>query len=183
MRIRQAFVLFVLGTAAAVGVCADSPPPGVRCTLVMGGGGVVTPDSDVNSRWFAINRAVSNGAIAALKSKGYDVREFIVEIQDANRRFAAMARELDLQKCGQVLQITNNLIGDSNSDGRVSSFTFSASVIHLVVGPPTTVVGEYEKTYTYPLTKEVMETLSLSELGGTIAADVDAAKVLKSRTG
>jgi hypothetical protein len=63
-------------------------------------------------------------------------------------------------------------------------------VIHLVLDPPSndkpgqsaTVVGEYEKIYTYPLTKEIMETLSLSDLGGTIAADVDAAKVLESRT-
>jgi hypothetical protein len=172
--------------SAAIPADASVPTTTSPCTLVMGGGGIVTANRDVNGRWFAINRAVASNVIASLKGKGYALREFIVDIQDANQRFAAMARELDQDKCGQVLQITNNLIADPTKGGTTQSFAFDAFVIHLSIYTSTdghrkaTVVGEYQKNYTYPLTKEVMDNLSLSELGGKIAADVDEAKVLKS---
>jgi hypothetical protein len=162
---------------AAASTSATSP----ECTLVMGGGGTVTPNAAVNSRWFAINRAVTIGVIEALRSKGYAVEQLIVDIRDANKRLAAMARELAHDKCTQVLQITHAL----NSDP--ASFTFSATVLHLLTATSTaggkpilSVVGDYEQKYSYPLTKEAIDAWSLSGLGARLAADVDDTRILRS---
>jgi hypothetical protein len=169
-------------TLALATLAAPAPPvPTPDCTLVMGGGGAVTAKAQAG-RWFAINRMVTAAAIEALERKGYAVASLIVDVRDGNRRLAAMAHELERDKCTRVLQITHALNLDP------ASFSFSAKVLHAVTNwsdahskPGIAFVGDYEQTYSYPLTEETVEAASLAALGARLAADVDAAGILGGR--
>lgn len=170
-----------LATASAETPAAAASPMRAVCTLVTGGGGTVTAKAQV-ARWFAINRTVTEGVIEMLKSKGYAVEALILGIRDPNERLRALSRELERDKCTQVLQITHALNQDP------ASFSFSARVIHAVANWPAAgakrgvaFVGDYEQQYSYPLTAETTAKAALAELSAKLVADIEAAQVLKSR--
>lgn len=174
--------------AAPVLTVADAPRNSAAsattsaCTLVMGGGGTVTANAQA-ARWFAINRTVTTAVIATLRSEGYAVESLIVDVRDSDQRLKALAHELQHDRCTQVVQIIHALNFDP------ASFSFSARVIHPVTNwsaagarPGLAFVGDYEQQYSYPLTAQTTDRASLLDLGATIAKDIHAAKMLKSRT-
>jgi hypothetical protein len=181
-----AATIYLLGVASPVTAAPtlDSSPK-TACVLLMGGGGSVTPDKNVNSRWFVINSTVSRNVMSALTVLGYRMEDFIVDIQDANKRAGALFQQLSRTGCGKVVQVVHQLRSADNSQ-YVTRFAFVVSVLHLEPADPSNpaakeirFAGDYNKEYEYPLTKEIMENLSLSELARSIAADIDKAGVLE----
>lgn len=164
---------------AACASTADTPPwvtgPN-RCTVLLGGGGMVFPDSALNDRWFTINKTLSGDLADALAARGYRIDTLIVRATDNEARLKAVITEMDRSTCNKVVQVAHALVGP----GQVAeSFQFTITILGVA---PTArgigLTGQYEKTYTYPLTKEVMETLSLSGLAATMAADIERSGLL-----
>ena len=158
--------------------------PNAVCTVLMGGGGTVTPSKDINSRWFAINSTLSRNVLSALSRLGYHVQGFIVDIQSTDQRAKALQQELYKTGCSKVLQITDELGSSAAQPGVLSKFTFVVSVSRLeAVSPPSKaysravrIVEEYEVAYEYDPNAKVAQ--DLSELAQSMATDVDKAGVL-----
>lgn len=172
----------VLATPLARAAGPASTPGSGGCALLMGGGGTDTGNQDVNNRWFVVNSHVSRQLMADLQGDGYHIVDFIVDIRDVNKRVAAMMQQLHSAGCGQVIQLTDDLSASALKPNLISRFAFSVSVIEPKIDPasPRTVHidGSYKKDYGYPLTSDVMQHLSLSELARTMATDLENAGVL-----
>jgi hypothetical protein len=179
--IRTALVacgLAMLGTSLAVGAAQPAPITADNaCSILMGGGGAVFASDDQNNKWFLINRAVSQAVADSLQGMGYRIEPLIVDIRDNAQRMKMLGAEVTREKCNRIIQIAHGLSGESKTTpGMAANFDFDVSV--LGVTPDGKLTGISQKTYSYPLTKQVMETLSMSEVGKTIAADIDKAHVI-----
>jgi hypothetical protein len=154
------------------------------CIVLSGGGGTITGDKDFDDRWFAVNSAASRSALEQLTAAGYRMVDFIVNPRDAQRRGAGMYREMEKHGCKKVLQIGNEL---RETPGRTEpSLVFVVSVLHIDTqgrekksGRGTfTMAADFEKEYSFILTPEAMENLSLSQIGEQIASDVQKSGAL-----
>lgn len=170
--------LAMLGTSLA----AEAAQPAViaadnTCSILMGGGGAVFASNDQNNKWFLINRAVSQAVADSLQGMGYRIEPLIVDIRDNTQRMKMLGAEVTREKCNRIIQIAHGLSGESKTTpGMAANFDFDVSV--LGVTPNGKLAGISQKTYSYPLTKQVMETLSMREVGKTIAVDIDKAHVI-----
>jgi hypothetical protein len=186
MKLRRTFLVAVTSLVAAVQLStaddsAAVASPAAGCTFVVGGGGTVTRDETIDSRWLAINSVLTRNIVASLQKMNYRVTGFIAGEHDPDKRFAVIRARLEAAKCGKVLQVSHALTAAPGKPNVVTAFTFTAGVFHLAPGASDKefkVVGEYEKSYPFPLDREAMEKLSLIEVGETIARDIDQAKVL-----
>lgn len=150
---------------------------GNTCSILMGGGGAVFASDDQNNKWFLIDRAVSRAVTDSLQGMGYRIEPQIVDIRDSTERLKLLGAEVRREKCNRIIQITHGLSGESKTTpGVAANFDFDVSV--LGVSPDGKITGISRKTYSYPLTKQVMETLSMHEVGKTIATDIDKTHVI-----
>jgi hypothetical protein len=177
MRYRTALTIVTLLSA-----CSSVPPEWVaapnRCTVLLGGGGTIFPNSALNDRWFFINKTLSTKFADALEAKGYRIERLIVDVRDNQTRVKAASAEMNRAGCNKVVQLAHSLSG---TEQVADSFQFTVSI--LGVSPKgMAFTGEFEKTYKYALTKEVMETLSLSGLAAQMATDVEQAGILNKGT-
>jgi len=160
-----------------------APARGGKCTLLLGGGGTVTTSDDVNSRWFVVNSAISRALMTDLSADGYRIVDFIVDIRDVNKRAAALMQRLHSAGCEQVIEVGDELRGSVAQPQVVSRFAFVISVLQPNVDPtaPRTlqVGGTYQKDYEYPMTAEVLQALSVSQLAKTMATDLEHAGALQ----
>jgi hypothetical protein len=166
---------------------STSTPTTPTCTLLMGGGGTVTPDKDVNSHWFSLNSILSRNLVSALSQLGYRVQDFITDIPDADARGKALEDQVYKTGCWQVLRLTHELTAIPDKPGSFSKFTFVVSVFHLEQSPNPAKVNarivkiaeKYEMAYQYEMTPQVIGKLSLTDLAQSMAADVVKASVLE----
>jgi hypothetical protein len=152
------------------------------CALLEGGEvPSMASNPDLHSRWFVIDRAVSQGSKNSLVAKGYKIEDDIVDIRDANSRIGHIVQQLKSTGCTKVVQISAALKDSPATPGIVSQFTFTALVFHLEQKSPREVfvAGEFQKDYSFPLTTDTMDHLSLSGVGEKIAADIDASATLE----
>jgi len=153
------------------------------CTLFFGGTGTRTGNADFDQRWITINETVSEAAIQKLSELHYRIESSFTQASESQDSFEELYETLRQKQCGQVLQLSHELALPSKPGG-VPRLTLKVLVFHL---DPTAdarsakTIGEYERNYPFELTKEVMENLSLSAVGQTIAQHVDEAKVLAAR--
>ncbi len=153
--------------------------------LLFGGGGTLTADDNANIFWFAADGAVNDSVEASLRKRNYNIRRYFGKMADADEAMKILVQQLQQTKCSKALQLVHFLKSDPSNLNVVSTFAFSASVIHLSQsknqsnGMTTyTVVEDYTKDYAYPLTEETLKTLSVKGVGAQIVADIDAAGVL-----
>lgn len=180
------WTFLVLLSVVIVPLSASAAPPGDinsgNCIVLTGGGGTVTPNEDVNKRWFTIDGVIDRALEKNLTDSGYHVDELIVDIRDSSARMAALAQEQAKSGCKQVLRIGHELLSSSGSSGVVDRFGFEVLIGHLeeISASPHAVrfVSEYKQKYSYPLTADVMQHLSLSGVAQQIASDLAQAKVL-----
>jgi hypothetical protein len=150
--------------------------------VVLGGGGTVTGNNQVDNNWFKINSAISNAVADRLTANGYDVRPLIIDIRDGDERFRALWSKLSETHCDRTVQISHLL---KASNGRVDSFSIQGEV--LIFDSPVDgkagvkPISEYEKGYDFAMSPAVMQNLSLSQLGYTIADGIVAAGALPKR--
>lgn len=143
---------------------------------------MVFADEAQNDKWFMVNRAVSSAVSGSLQSMGYRIDPLIVDVRDKTQRMKVLAAEVAREKCDRVIQITNGLSGEPPTmPGVAKNFEFEVSVPGVAADGKLT--GLFQKTYSYPLTREVMASLSMSEVGRTIATDIDQAHVISKVTG
>jgi hypothetical protein len=153
------------------------------CIVLAGGGGTVSGSDATDEQWFTINDIVSRNAMEALADMGYDVIDYIVDVRDAEQRAARVHLELERSGCTKILQIGHQLRPASGIEPP-GTFAFVVSVLHAEDSPgrrrrQTAVFAQvYQRAYEYPMTREVLETLSLTKLGRTIAGDVAASGAL-----
>jgi hypothetical protein len=164
-----------------------APLEGPRCIVLLGGGGTVTHSEDVDSKWFVINSGISKKLIEALVAKGYRIEETIVDVRDADRRFGVLVKHLQDARCDRAIQLAHILrISTEGQHATITAFDFQVSVVRPVLNsneggtPPKTgqVKSDYSKDYEYPLTSEIMQNLSFSELAQTMAADLEKSGAL-----
>lgn len=177
-----------LATLGIVGQTATAAPTeGQHCIVLLGGGGTVTHNEDVDSRWFVINSGVSKFLIEALVARGYQIEEAIVDVRDADKRFGVLVRHLQSAGCDRAVQLAHVLkFTTEGQHAQITAFDLQVSVVRLVSSDkegapaPTTgqVQSDYTKDYEYPLTAEVMQNLSLSELARTMATDLEKSGTL-----
>ena len=177
-------VRWLLGAALALAICgglADAQPS-PRCAVLLGGGGTVTGVASVDGNWFKINSAVSEAVVTSLQAKGYDIRPLIIDVPDGDQRFHALWSNLSKSRCAKTVQISHALTG---VNGRIEGFSIQAEVIRFDLSTTgtasVTAVSEYRKAYDFKMTQQVMESLSLSELGDRIADGISQSGVLGSR--
>lgn len=172
--------------ARMLAACLAAPPAqahasGTRppCVVLLGGGGTLTGTADVDTLWFRVSSAISEDVARDLTARSYDVRPLIIDEQDGQRRFEAVWRELSARRCTRTVQISYALHGATVS-GQPNTFSFRAEVLRIssTDGRTATPVSDYAKTYDFPLTPELLHSLSASALAGRIADDIVAASVL-----
>lgn len=168
--------LSITGSVHASQSTVSVPTPNA-CAVLMGGGGMVFPSDKQNQQWFLVGRAVSQAAEVSLQGMGYRIYPLIVDVRDSAQRLHLLSTELAREQCNQVVQITHRLSGESATQpGVAKDFAFDVAVLD--VAPDGKLTGVYNKTYSYPLTRETMVSLSMSTVGKTIASDIENAKVL-----
>jgi hypothetical protein len=176
--------LLVACSAAAAGAEAGEPTataPG--CTLFLHGTGTRTGNQDFDQRWITVNRSVANAAIAKLTEIHYRIEPFLSEARTSQEALGSVYKVLQQKNCDQVMQLSHSLTMPSKP-GAVPHLDFYVLVFHLESNADNRsvkIISEYEHHYPFDLTKEVLEGLSMSAVGVTIATDVDAAQVLKAR--
>lgn len=176
-------ILVISGLAIAGPSLAHAPATstpttsGSTCSILLGGGGMVFPSDDQNQKWFMVNRVVSQAVASTLQSMGYRIYPLIVDVRDTEDRLKLLGAAVARDKCSRVVQITHALSGQSQTTpGVAKNFEFDVSVLALSTDGKLT--GLFQKTYRYPLTREVMQSLSMSAVGKAIATDVDHAHVI-----
>ena len=109
----------------------------------------------------------------------------VADSPDRDQRLTAVAKQLAQDGCEKAVQVSVALTGTAEQPDVTTAFEFDIMVFHLnitdVPGKPMKAVhvaGDYAKAYPYPLTKTVMETLSMGTVSAQIAGDLDGAKVL-----
>lgn len=179
--VQIAFFTCVL-VAAGRSIADESAKPALTgsestCAILMGGGGMVFANDEQNNKWFMVNRAVSQAVAGSLQSMGYRIDPLIADVRDHDQRIKMLGAEVAREKCNRVIQITHALSGKSQAmPGVAKDFEFDVAV--LGVNPDGKLTGMFQKTYSYPLTREVLASLSMSEVGRTIATDIDQARVI-----
>jgi hypothetical protein len=176
--------LSLAGAARAQDAPPPSAPPG-PCVMVVGGGVPVTPDPQVNAFWLQVNRVVSADVQTELAKRGYVVDGMVADSPDTKQRLTAVAKQLNQDRCEKAIQVSVSLKGTAEQPDVISTFEFDILVFHLniadVPGQPmksVRVAGDYSRSYPYPLSKAVMDTLPMTAVSAQIAGDIDAAKVL-----
>jgi hypothetical protein len=161
----------------------DAPTNAPGCTVFFGGTGTRTGNSDFDNRWITVNKTVSEAAIQKLSELHYRIEPLVTEARESQDSFEDLYRALQQKHCDQVLQLSHELSLPSKPDS-VPRLTFKVLVFHLdqkAGDRSAKIISEYERGYPFDLTTEVLQNLSLSEVGETIATDVDQAKVLTAR--
>ena len=137
---------------------------------------MILPDNAMNERWFKINSVVSNDLADALEAGGYNIDRLIVDIRDNQKRLKAVTAEMYRSRCNKVVQVSNSLSGDS-PNGVAKYFEFTVGVLGVAPGT-TTLKREYQKVYRYPLTSEIMQTLSMHAVAEKMAVDLENGHVI-----
>jgi hypothetical protein len=185
----------IIAAAACVLVrpCLADPTPAPTsapthpCTLLIGGGGTVTSDKDVNSRWFSLNSILSRNLVSALSQLGYRMEDFITYLPNADAQGKAFEDQVYKTGCTQVLRLTHELTASPDKPASFSKFTFVVSVFHLEQFPTPSktnartvkIAEKYEMAYPYEMSPKVIGKLSLTDLAQSMAADVVKAGVLE----
>lgn len=178
--------------AMALTACASTPqvPAYVSspesCALVLGGGGTVFPDDRINQNWLKIDTVVADAVTSELRALGYHVEEVVSDLRTADARLELFAREMATRKCNRLVQVSHFV----EPSATAPKFGFAASVLVPDLagaersggGTVAQLKGEFDKRYSYDLTSEVMQTLSMSDVGRTIAREIDRSGVVKNRT-
>ena len=147
------------------------------CVVLMGGGGMVFPSDYQNREWFLVGRVVTRAVAASLQGAGYNIYPIIVDVRSSEQRLKLMGAKLVHERCNQVVQITHSLSGESATQpGVAKDFAFTVTVFDTTADDKLAEI--YSKTYSYPLTREIMDSLSMSGVGRIIATDIENAKVL-----
>jgi hypothetical protein len=174
--------LSIIGLTVLLTSCANSPraPDWVtapnRCSVLLGGGGTVTPEQVVNANWFKINSALSSKLADRLEAMNYRINRLIVDVRDNKARVQAASAEMNKTQCNKVIQVSHTL---TSSDQTIDGFQFEVSI--LGVAPNSSGVaftGEYKKVYKFRMTREVMESLSMSALAEQMATELDGSRLL-----
>jgi hypothetical protein len=176
------FVVITADVAHADNV-REAPATAPGCTIFFGGTGTRSGNADFDQRWITINKTVSNATIEKLIGLHYRIEPFFSEAGGAQEAFENLYRAVQQKQCDQVIQLSHELTMPSKP-GSVPHLNFKISVFHLERNEGSRsakVISEYEQGYPFELTKAVLENLSLSTVGETIATDVDAARVLAAR--
>ena len=142
---------------------------------------MVFPDEAMNQRWFKINSVISNDLAEDLQQKGYRIERMIVDIRSNEQMRTALGIELAKKGCNKFIQVSHGLEGIPEGGGVASYFKFTVTVMGLSKGVAaanggtmTMITGGFHKDYRYPLTTQVMQTLSMSGVARQIADDIDA---------
>ncbi len=162
------------GTARAVSVETFAPP----CVLVLGGGGTVTGNAEIDANWFSLNSVISETVVQTLGARGYAVKPLIIDVRDSAERFRALWTEFSKAHCTRTVQISHEL---KAKDGRLNAFSIHADVLHFKLSADqaeATPVADYKRAYDYPMDPETMQNLSLTDLGRSIADDLAASGAL-----
>jgi hypothetical protein len=176
--------LFVVVTAdvARADHTSDALRAAPGCTIFFGGTGTRSGNADFDQRWITVNKTVSNAAIEKLTELHYRIEPFFTEARGPQESFENLYRAVQQKQCDQVIQLSHEITLPPKPDS-VPHLNFKLSVFHLERNGDRSakLVSEYEHGYPFELTKAVLEKLSLSAVGATMAADVDAARVLAAR--
>ena len=147
------------------------------CAILMGGGGMIFKREKLNQFWFEVNRSVSSAAAEALQGMGYRIDPLIVNLPNKQQRVQVLSNEIDREQCNRIIEITHKLTGQSTTmPGVAANFEFDVQVMG--IGSDHVLIGLYQKAYSYPLTSKEMQSLSLSGVGKSIAADIAKAHVI-----
>ena len=168
---RLRWLLPALLLAAPSAMAGTAAPVNAACAVVE----ISSPqgkDADFNQRLFQVNRVVAEGASRTLLGDGYTVHTFEEQIFDPTQRLTAVSQQLGQTGCTEVIEISNLITPDT--------LTFKAMAFHLARqnAISVTVVGDYAKSYAYPLTQDTLDHLSMSNVGETMAHDMEAAGLL-----
>jgi hypothetical protein len=169
---------------AASLVRAGEPTAAVPdCSLFFGGTGTRARNAEFDRITITINKTVSDAAIGRLIWLRYRIESHFSTASSLQESSAELYRVLQEKKCGQVIELSDEFSIAAATDA-LPHLKFTVLVFHLertVDGRSLQVVSEYQRSYEFELTKQLMKELSLSGLGLTIAADIDAARVLTAR--
>jgi len=181
------FIKYLAGSLIALALASPvlaqtEPAAGGPCALVLGGGYELTADSSANDTWLQVNKAVADELSATLSQRGYNVREQFTASTSSDDSLKIAVKASNDTGCSEVIQLTNFLKDppDAISPGK---FGFAANVVHFDIQHPAgytsyNPVADYAKSYEYPRTIEVFQTLSMSDVAAKIADDLEASTVL-----
>ena len=178
-------VLLIIITAdvARADDTAAAPTPTPGCTIFLGGNGSRFKNTEFNQRWINVNRAAWTAAIQKLYHLHYRVEPLFSEGPDPQESLQDVYKKMREKQCDQVIQLSHELTISSEPNA-IPHLSLDVLVFHLEKDPngqSAKIVGDYQHKYPFVLTKEVMENLKISDVGETIATDVDAAHVLRAR--
>jgi hypothetical protein len=159
-------------------------PSLASCVLLLGGGGQVFPDTKIANTWFKINSKVATELTANLKLKGYRIEPLIIDIRNEQERFVALFEAMNRTSCDKVIQVSHKFSGEPETPNLIHYFTFEVSVLKIAkripvaTGMSYALASEYQNDYRFPMTSEVMDALSLSDLAAKMANGIQQAKII-----
>jgi len=128
-------------------------------------------------------RAVSNAAIDKLTALHYRIEPLFSDAADPQQSGVILMKAIQEKHCDQVVQLSH-LLSTASDPKDPPHLTFQVLAFHLEAIDDkghVKIVPDYQHDYPFVLTQDIMEHLSMSAVGATVATDVDAAHVLKAR--
>jgi hypothetical protein len=161
---------------------APAPQPALErsCAILVGGNGPGFADPRIDRFWRTVNLEVTKRLQARLFEK-YRAEPLMIDIQERSRTHELVGTAMARHGCNRILQVVH----DVNADAQGSYFAFIVSMLGVTPtaktegGTVVTTRGVFEKRYRYARTREVMDTLSMSDVGDRMFTDLEASGALE----
>jgi hypothetical protein len=148
------------------------------CLLLAAGTGSKALREDVTQFWQTVNAEIATSLVQQLTKDGIAARiEILPKDASPDKIPGMIATGLARERCSQLMQFTHELGGGKGPD---AYFAFEAVLfgVQEAEGGFTLASEAFRKKYSYPMTKEVLGSLSTSEVASKLKADLTAAGVL-----
>jgi len=154
------------------------------CAILVGGsvGGQFT-DRQLTELWFKVNRSVTNELFDRLKQFDYKVHKLLISPDEVSNTEKLIVLASATHQCNRILQVSHH----ANQDAFGPYFRIDIELLKFAPkervtepkGTNTVMVGEYQKSYRYARTKEVMDTFYTGDFADLAFDDLRRTPALK----
>lgn len=154
------------------------------CAILVGGSvGDQFTDRQVTEFWFKVNRSITNELFDRLKQFDYKVNKLLISPDEVSNTKKLIALASATHKCNRILQVSHYADQDAfgpyfRLDIELLKFAPKERVAE-PRGTNTIMVGEYQKSYRYARTKEVMDTFYTGDFADSAFDDLRRVAALK----
>ena len=140
-------------------------------------------DRQLTELWFKVNRSVTNELFDRLKQFDYKVHKLLISPDEVSNTEKLIVLASATHQCNRILQVSHH----ANQDTFGPYFRIDIELLKFAPkervtepkGTNTVMVGEYQKSYRYARTKEVMDTFYTGDFADLAFDDLRRTPALK----